>query len=932
MKKSNAYKMLKAAIATTVATGAFVAAVPTFTQAVETTVPSFSDVKDISTHYFYEGVMNLAEREVISGYADGTFRPYQNISRAHAAKIMALALELDIVNVKDPGFTDVSQTNPYYGHIAALVEAGIISGYEDNTFKPSANLTRAQMAKIIVLGYDLKEAKLTEFPFKDIKTKDWHAEFIRTLYSNEITTGTTATTFSPNTLVTRGQMATFINRSELANKDLMAIRAVAKQVNSGIINVARGSYASTENKLAAVQSNIHNISAERGVLSKVVAGPIEDTYVISFTKGEEAMEKTIAVTFDFAPGDRFVAEVMSINATQVKVAFSAKIDPASLFTNGKSGALKANVTLSSLDKVTVGALTGELSGDGKFLIITSKEVLLKRYDVLIDGVKAIDGTAIDKYDEMITIAADKTAPQIISVERISASQTKVKFSEPMKAFANVSFKYADGSAVTGVSGRIAAGADEVVFTMASNVLANKDIVATFIGAQDQVGNLITPNPAMISFSKGSPDGVAPTVSSYTQTGATTFAVRFSEELVSAPNVKVGQVNATTVVKDDSNPEVYIVTAARVLDGATVVEVSSFTDLSGEVGKPTSQVVAFVKDVDAPKMVASVVVQDATDGKEYLELIFDKNIKIDADSKISGSGTFVKDYVTSPTTNFTATKATRKDDHNKNIVRVELDAFLGGATTDIKGVTYTLDLGFVKLTSDTDILPAPAKVTFTRGEDAAPSNTIVVGITNVAQDVDDTNKVNVTFNNAVDGASAINPANYRVDGAIVESVTLRQAVTAGIPYQVAVLNLVPDSNIFSGTRNITIENVKALGSTKTMEPYFTDTVLLKENVAPTVTSAKLTDTREITLTFSESVHTKAGTTDFALLIGGATVASNDTITTTVGTNVTTVVLRLESNVSPQNIRSGLSLVGLATLNIKDAAGNNLSVPATILVRE
>ena len=165
-----------------------------------------------------------------------------------------------------------------------------------------------------------------------------------------------------------------------------------------------------------------------------------------------------------------------------------------MFTNGKNGALKANISLSSLDKLNVGALTGELSADGKSLIITSKEVLLKRYDVFIDGVKAIDGTAIDKYEEMITIAADKTAPSIINVERISASQVKVKFSEPMKAFATVSFKYADGSAVTGVTGNIAAGADEVVFTMAKNVIANKDIVATFIGAQDQVGNLITPNP------------------------------------------------------------------------------------------------------------------------------------------------------------------------------------------------------------------------------------------------------------------------------------------------------------------------------------------------------------------------------------------------------------------------------------------------------
>ena len=76
----------------------------------------------------------------------------------------------------------------------------------------------------------------------------------------------------------------------------------------------------------------------------------------------------------------------------------------------------------------------------------------------------------------------------------------------MKAFGNVTFKYADGSAATGVSGEIAAGAEDVLFTMTDSVTANKEIIATFIGAQDPAGNLITPNPATVSFTKGAADG------------------------------------------------------------------------------------------------------------------------------------------------------------------------------------------------------------------------------------------------------------------------------------------------------------------------------------------------------------------------------------------------------------------------------------------
>lgn len=216
MKKSTYQKLFRASLATTVATGALVAAVPTFTQAAETKGASFSDVKD--THQFYEAIKSLTSRGVINGYEDGTYKPGQQISRAHAAKIMALALGLDTKNVVDPGFKDVKKDHPYYGHIAALVNAGVIKGYEDNTFKPKGNLTRAHVSQMLVLGYKLEENKLSNLPFKDINEKQWFANHIQTLFSNKITSGTTATTFSPNAFVTRGQVASFIFKSESATK------------------------------------------------------------------------------------------------------------------------------------------------------------------------------------------------------------------------------------------------------------------------------------------------------------------------------------------------------------------------------------------------------------------------------------------------------------------------------------------------------------------------------------------------------------------------------------------------------------------------------------------------------------------------------------------------------------------------------------------
>ncbi|MEK4484682.1 choice-of-anchor I family protein [Psychrobacillus sp. FSL H8-0484] len=242
-------KTYKAALATTLAAGTLVAAVPSSIDVAEAQGISFTDVKE--NHHFYESVKDLTTRGIISGYEDGTFKPGENISRAHAAKIISLALGLDTKNVKDPGFKDVSKNNPYFGHIAALVDAGIIKGYEDQTFKPNGNLTRAHIAQMLVVGFDLEEEKLSNLPFKDINDKQWFANYIQTLYKYEITTGKTATTFEPNATVTRGQVASFINRAEAATKQ-QAVEVI--DISKNGLTLSTGTY--------AVNTSLQNIFNE----------------------------------------------------------------------------------------------------------------------------------------------------------------------------------------------------------------------------------------------------------------------------------------------------------------------------------------------------------------------------------------------------------------------------------------------------------------------------------------------------------------------------------------------------------------------------------------------------------------------------------------------------------------------------------------------
>lgn len=109
----------------------------------------------------------------------------------------------------------MSTSHPNYEAIAALVEAGVLKGYENNTFNPDGNLTRAQMAKILVKGFKLEEEKYSNLPFDDVKNNEWHANYIQTLFANKITTGKTASKYDPNANITRGQAASFIYRTEI---------------------------------------------------------------------------------------------------------------------------------------------------------------------------------------------------------------------------------------------------------------------------------------------------------------------------------------------------------------------------------------------------------------------------------------------------------------------------------------------------------------------------------------------------------------------------------------------------------------------------------------------------------------------------------------------------------------------------------------------
>ncbi|WP_177194686.1 S-layer homology domain-containing protein [Alteribacillus iranensis] len=167
---------------------------------------SFQDIPE--SYWAYEEMEEMAEKGIVNGYPDGTYRPQTPVTRSQSAVIIGRALEIDVGGRPDPGFEDVSKEMSSSPYIAALVEEGVFD--QASHFRPGESLTRAQMAKVLTEAFDLKGT--SSHSFRDVDEDHWAYSYVNTLLSNDITTGTSPTTFSPNDPVTRTHLAVFIYR------------------------------------------------------------------------------------------------------------------------------------------------------------------------------------------------------------------------------------------------------------------------------------------------------------------------------------------------------------------------------------------------------------------------------------------------------------------------------------------------------------------------------------------------------------------------------------------------------------------------------------------------------------------------------------------------------------------------------------------------
>ncbi len=106
-------------------------------------------------------------------------------------------------------FNDISATHPYAEVIQRVQQAGLFDGVNGN-FNPTDNMTRAQIAKVLVLAFHL--TSMEKEAFHDVPATHWAYDYIAILAANGIALGDNGN-FKPEDYITRAQFAAFLHRA-----------------------------------------------------------------------------------------------------------------------------------------------------------------------------------------------------------------------------------------------------------------------------------------------------------------------------------------------------------------------------------------------------------------------------------------------------------------------------------------------------------------------------------------------------------------------------------------------------------------------------------------------------------------------------------------------------------------------------------------------
>jgi hypothetical protein len=173
-----------------------------------TAVAGFGDVA--AGRFYTSAVQWLVDEGITTGTSPGCFSPERAVTRGEVATFVWRAEGRPAAGTEP--FTDVAPDDFFADAVAWMAAEGITTGTTRTTFEPDRGVTRGEVATFLWRA-EGRPAAGTE-PFTDVAPDDFFADAVAWMATGGITTGTTRTTFEPDRGVTRGEVATFLWRTE----------------------------------------------------------------------------------------------------------------------------------------------------------------------------------------------------------------------------------------------------------------------------------------------------------------------------------------------------------------------------------------------------------------------------------------------------------------------------------------------------------------------------------------------------------------------------------------------------------------------------------------------------------------------------------------------------------------------------------------------
>ncbi|MCM3710180.1 S-layer homology domain-containing protein [Sporosarcina luteola] len=832
-------------------------------------VASAADFSDVKGNTHEPAIKALVEAGVINGYPDGTFQPNKTLTRSDVVKMMGKWLvSLDYKVPADyktnPRFKDLtSKSNDELLKYAALVkDHGVFNGYADGTLGAGLDITRENMAIVLVRAYDaihktdlVTLVKETEFN-KDVtdlaKAKAEARPYIDVLDYFDIT-NPVAPQFNPKNTTTRGQFASFLYKTSNVNVEDVEDTEAPKLVYTGekTLNVEYGKeftapvVTATDNvdEEIEVTSVITNEAGERlTAIDTKVPGTYKVTYSAVDAAGNSAEDVVVTVVVA-KPATPAVEAVTALNATQVQVKFNTEVD--------KTEAQKVeNYKINSTTPDTA-----VLASDNKTVLLTFTQASAVQVDNGVITVEPIS-TLADKKVKTTKLAQvfsykDEVAPLIDSVEAITsgntASTVTIKASEPLKAtiglvkvngqYVTANFNNTDTAVVSGLA--LEVGKTHTVELINIEDLAGNKTVTT---SKDFTVNVDAEAPA-VSLSAKSEKEILVTFSKKMDAKSVVDSlVNGSVKNEALADVTTGKVS----IVEGSNNTQFVIPVNETIFGSnasrtfTVVIPETIKDSLGNKITASTPKVTLVKDTVKPVATGYKVVKDDKGLVSAIEVNFNEGLKaagegsISAPSIVSENGVLANDLLGG----FTSQKVEAGD--TKVVFKAKTPAVVTGkynftiaqgsafdlaeTANSSDAITYTIDFGQVEVKPTFDVASAEGK----------------------------DNVITVTFNEQVKGGAVANSAtdvnNYTLGGKPLPANT---TITLDSAQKVATITLPVDSVKEADKAAVfTVANIASTDG-KTLNTY-KGTVEIIDNTAPVLQSARVINNKTIELTYSEAV--------------------------------------------------------------------------------